>query len=1087
MSLPSAAVHKKVTTVMFTLGMMGIGLISFFRMPQELFPPITFPQITVVTEYKNAAPEEVETLITKPIEETIGSVAGLKRVESISREGRSQVTISFNWGQDIDFAALAIREKIDLVKERLPKESEDPVVLKFDPLSRPIMMLSITGEDLNLTQLKLYAEKIFKDNLEKVEGVASASISGGVEREILIDVDQGRLEANHLSVLQIVDSIEKSNIAYPAGSIKKGLYEYLIRTVGEFRSVREIGYSVAGIDNVKKFKREDTSFVERGGGGPRDTLDSLRGEVNRQLMEKRLVLINEVADVKDGLTEKTSISRYNGKENISIAIQKQAGSNTIRVVDRLMQALTHLEDDIKSRGLKYDIIYDHSIFIRKSLSDLMEDAKSGGILSFIVMWIFFKAFGFSLVAIMSVPISVLGTFFLMNLTGITLNTMSIGGLVLGIGMISDTSLVVLENIFRMRQAGEDPVNGAIKATEEVFWPVVTSNLTTMAVFFPLIAFVPGIAGQIFKDLSWAIIFSQVISTIVPLTIVPLLSTYLKVTSQEYKPWAWNGFLKDFVAHPSLSPKKRVSNAAIVLLIIFAICSSAIFIFKGLDKEVLPKVEQGEFMVNVNMPLGTRLEVTDRVCARIEKLFKENEMIKNVAVTVGSEKSRQGEVKAETLRPSQALILVKLGKVKKGTSWKVVTKLREDITQVDVENGDISFVVQESEFSFAEGGGKPVVIEVKGYNFEVMQKMVQQVKDELDKIPGVIEIKDDMADPVPETKLQIDKRRAALYGVSALDISLAAKAAIDGVVASQYREGGREYDIRVRLSEKDRDTLDNLNNLLMYSKVLDTQLPLKEVAKIERGLGPSEIRHTDQERTITVSADIRKDAKSKDVLEKVQQMLASLNVTPESGLQVALSGKAREVKENFSKVIFAFVVALVLNYMIMASQFESFMQPFIIMFTVPLALLGVSIALAVSGTSLNVISLLGMILLAGTAVNNGIVLIEYINQLRGEGMDIEEAAMESAKVRTRPIIISSLTAVIGLFPLALGLGEGSELRSPMARAMMGGTISSTFLTLIVIPCFYIVVTRISQMISGEMDDDDEDENQGNQAVATSQPL
>ncbi len=1074
MSLPEAAVKKKVTTVMFTLGMVGIGLISFFRMPQELFPPITFPQITVVTEYPNAAPEEVETLITKPIEEAIGSVAGLKRIESISREGRSTVIISFNWGQDIDFAALAVREKIDLTKERLPKECDDPIVLKFDPLSRPIMMLSITGENLTPVQLKLYAEKIFKDNLEKVEGVASAAISGGVDREILINVDQSRLEANHLSLLELVDSVEKSNVSYPAGSIKKGLYEYLIRTVGEFRSVREIGYAVAGVDTVKKFKRDDTSFLEKGNQGPRSSLDSLREEVNKQTMDKRLVLVNDIADVVDGYAEKTSVSRYNGKENISIAIQKQAGSNTIQVVDRLMKAIESLREDIDARGLKYDIIYDHSVFIRRSLSDLMGDAKSGGFLSFIVMYYFFRAFGFSLVAILSVPISVLGTFFLMNVTGITLNTMSIGGLVLGIGMISDTSLVVLENIFRMRQDGMEKTEAAVKATDEVLWPVVSSNLTTMAVFFPLIAFVPGIAGQIFKDLSWAIIYSQVISTIVPLTLVPLLSTYLTVKSTEYKPWDWNAFLVKFLDQPHIPPKQRMRRAGFILLVIFGICALALPIFGSLDKEVLPKVEQGEFMVQINMPLGTRLEVTDRVCKRLENLFKTYEAIKNLAVTVGSEKAKQGEVKTDTLRASQALILVKLGKIKKGSSTKLVANLREKIHEVDLEGAEVNFIVQESEFAFAEGGGKPIAIEVKGYDYKTMEEMVETIKKGLSEINGVIEIKDDMAQPVPETKLEIDKRRAALYAISVLDISLTAKTAIDGVVSTQYREAGREYDIRIRLAENDRNNIENLGSLLLYSKTLDALIPMKEIAGIKRGLGPSEIRHMDQERTISVLADIRKDVKSKDVLDQVQTMLKNLVIPPESGLQVALSGKAREVKENFNKVIFAFVVALALNYMIMASQFESFMQPFIIMFTVPMALFGVAIALFVSGTSLNVISLLGMILLAGTAVNNGIVLIEYINQRRGEGADVEEAALESAKVRTRPILISALTSVMGLVPLAIGLGEGAELRSPMARAMMGGTISATVLTLIAIPCFYILVTRLTEMLSGDIEDDDEKE-------------
>ncbi len=1064
MSLPAFAVEKKVTIWMVTLGLVLVGVISFIRLPQELYPPIVFPQVTIVADYANAAPEEIETLITKPIEESIGSVAGLRRIESISREGRGTIKVSFNWGQDIDFAALAVREKIDLVKERLPKEAEDPVVLKFDPLSRPIMILSVTGPNLDQVQLKYLTEKIIKDNLEKIDGVASATISGGVDREIVVDVDQGRLEANHLSLLSLIDSIEQANVTYPAGSIKKGLYEYLIRTVGEFRSVKEIEYSVAGVDTVQEIKHEDTSFLERTERGPRETVDTLREEVAKQMLEKRLVLTRDIAQVLDGTSEQTSISRLNGQENISISIQKQANSNTIEIVDRLKKALTFLREDVESRGLHYEIVYDHSFFIRKSLESLRGDALSGGALAFIVLLSFLRSLGPSLIVMMTLPITVLGVFFLMAITGITLNTMSIAGLVLGIGMIMDTSIVVLENIFRRRQLGEDPHEASIKAAEEVTWPVISSNLTTIAVFFPIIVFVPGIPGQIFKDLCWVIIHSQVISTLLPLTLVPMLSLYCQVSQKEFKPPAWTGFLeKKLLGDIPLS--KKIRYCASVVGIVFVICLSGFSIFPLFEKEVLPKVDQGQFLMKVGMPLGTRLEVTDKICRRIESGLKETPEVKDVTVTVGSEKSNRGQVSVEILRPSQALILVTLKPSRKKSSTEVVNSFRARMDTLEIEDAVIDFVLQESEFAFAEGGEKPVLVEVKGYNFEEMIKLVSRVKQELAKVPGVIHIQDNMGKPIPETKLHIDKKRSALYGISALDISLITKAALEGVVATQYREGGKEYDVRVRLSEKDRKNIENLKGLLIYSHVLDTLIPLKEVATIETSTGPSEILRSDQERTVTISADIRKDASSKTVFQGIQKMLRSLNLDPESGFQVVLSGKAKEVKENFSKVTFAFVLAILLVYMIMASQFESFTQPLMIMVTVPLALFGVAIALWIGGHTLNVISLLGMVMLAGTAVNNGIVLIEFINQQREEGVEVVEAAINAAKIRTRPIIMSAITSVMGLVPLALGLGEGAELRSPMAVAMIGGTISSTFLTLAVIPVLYILLTLLSERFWG----------------------
>lgn len=1065
MNLPQFAVRQKVTVTMVTLGLVGIGLIAFTRLPQELFPPITFPQVTVVTDYANAAPEEIETLITRSIEEAVGSVAGLKRIESTSREGRSTVIVSFNWGQDIDFAALAVREKIDLIKEKLPKESEDPVVLKFDPLSRPIMIISLTGKDIEPVQLKLLAEKLIKDNLEKVEDVASASLSGGLDREIIVDIDQARLDASHLSLLDVVKSIEEANVSYPAGSIKKGLYEYLIRTVGEFQSVKEIEVAVAGVDMIEKLKREDTSFVEKGSQGPRDTVDTLRDEVKKQFLEKRLVLMKDIAKITDGTAERTSISRLNGQENISISIQKQANANTIQVVDRLRSTLVMLNEDIAARGLEYEIIYDHSQFIRSSLDNLMGEARSGGVLAFLVLFAFLRAAGPSLLVTVSVPITVIGTFFCMSLAGITLNTMSISGLVLSIGMISDTSIVVLENIFRRRQGGEAADEAAIKGTAEVMWPVVSSNLTTIAVCFPVIAFVPGVAGQIFKDLCWAIIYSQIISTILPLTLVTMLSVYFKIKKEEYKPFPWTAFLEKGLLGKSIT--ERIRYAFFLLAIIFGICSAAFFIFPSLEREVLPKVDQGKFLIKVDLPIGSRLEAADGLCKKIEGAIKGIPDIKDVSIIIGSEKSREGEVKVETLRASQALITVILQKKRKHRSADVGYLIREKIKDLPMEGAELEYVLQESEFQFAGEGSKPILVEVKGYDLKTMESLVDQVKKELADIEGTMDIRDDMGKRIPETKLDIDKRRAALYGISALDISLTAKAAIDGVVATQYREGGREFDIRVRLAEKDRQNVENLTNLLLYSQVLDTLLPLKEVASVQRSLGPSEIKRADQERMVTISAEVSKKAKSKEkvILKKVQEMLARLNLSPESGFQVELSGKAREVKENFSKVIFAFALALALNYMIMASQFESFLQPFIIMFTVPLALFGVAVALLVTGTSLSVISFLGMVLLAGTAVNNGIMLIEYINEMREAGMDVEQAAIEAAKIRTRPILMSNFTTVIALLPLVFGFGEGNELHRPMAIAMMGGTISAMFLTLIVIPCLYIVITRVSEKFFG----------------------
>ncbi|MFH1800200.1 MAG: efflux RND transporter permease subunit [Candidatus Omnitrophota bacterium] len=1069
MSLPEFAIKKKVTVYMFTLGLVLLGVLSFKRLPQDLFPPITFPQVTIVTDYSNAAPEEIETLITRVVEEAIGSVSGLKRIESISREGRSTIMASFNWGQDIDFAALAVREKVDLIKERLPKEAEDPVVLKFDPLARPILLLSVTAPDLPPVRMKLLTEKMVKDRLEKVEGVASVNLSGGVNREILVEIDQPRLQANHLSLLEVVNSLDEANVSYPAGSIKKGLYEYLIRTVGDFRSPAEIGYAVVGVDNVEKLRREDISFVERDTSeGPRRTIERLRGEVEKQMLEKRLVTVKDIGNVVDGLAGKTSISRYNGAENISVAIQKQSNANTIQVVDKLRKELKFLEEDLNSRGLQVKIIYDHSIFIRNTIENLAHEAIQGGVLALITLYIYLRAIAMSVLVVVSLPLTILGVFFLMAMAGVTVNIMSLGGLAIAIGMILDTSIVVLENVFRKRQEGANAEQGAIDGATEVVWPVVSSNLTTIAVFFPLIVFVPGVAGQIFKDLAWAIIFSQIISTFIPLTLITLLSTYVAVNQQEYKPLSLTGDLDQrIMAMPTKTGQNRFMTG--ILITAFVVLASTFLIVPTIDREVLPKVDQGQFYVKVDMPLGTRLNVTDGICRRLEEILRSEDAVQDISIAIGSEKTSRGEIKIETLRPSQALILVTLDRKRKQSSSKIVALLKKEIEATNFEKDEarVEFVLQESEFSVGAGSIKPILIEAKGYDFTAMEGLVNRLKERLGAISGIINIQDDIGEKTPETKLEINKKRAALYGISAMDVSLTAKAAIEGVVATQYREAGREIDVRVRLSDKDKENISNLGTLLLYSKVLDIHVPLKEIAQINRGQGPSEIRRMDQERTVTISAEIDKTRQDKDVLADVQKFLAGLKVPDDipQDFQVRLSGKAKEIKENFGGVIFAFVLAIMLVYMIMAAQFESFLQPLIIMVTVPLSFGGALIALKVTGSSFNVISLLGLVLLGGVVVGNGIVLMEYINQLRSEGKEMVAAVWEAVRTRTRPVLMSSTTTIMGMFPIALGLGEGGGLLSPLAITAMGGLFSSTVLTLIVLPCLYIIVNRFMEKYLG----------------------
>ncbi len=1069
MSLSKFAIQQRVTTVMVSAGIVFLGIISLFSIRQELFPPLTFPQITIVTEYTNAAPEEIETLITRPLEETISSTNGLRELKSISREGKSTIFASFGWNENVDFAALSVREKIDLVKERLPKEAGDPIVLKFDPLARPIMILSITGK-VSQVDLKLMTQRMLKENLEKIEGVASATISGGLDREIQVNLDQGQLQSTGVSILGVTDAVEHSNISYPAGSIKKGLYEYLIRTVGEFKTVPEIAYTVIATDTKKPLKISSADiFLERSSRGSRETLDTLREEQGRAVNDKRLVMIRDVGTVVDTFREKTSISRYNGKENISLSIQKQGSANTVKVVERIRQELKFLQEDISARGIKVEIIYDHSIFITQAISSVRNAAIAGAIIAAFVLFPFFKSWLSTIIINIGIPISLIGTFFLFQIHGISLNTMSLAGLALGVGMMTDNSIVVVENIFRLREKGLTSSEAAIQGATEVFWPVVSSTLTTIAVFLPMVLFVPGVAGQLFKDLSWAVIYSLILSLLVSVTVIPMLSIYIKLpegfsgSGAAALPNTLRSKVKNYFG--ALNPKGQNSIFLSVVGIGFFTFLVSLVIFRSMDTEVLPKVDQGQFLLKINLPVGSRLEATDEVVKIVEQEARNIKEIENITVTIGSSSStKAGEVSVETLRQYQALVLMNLKGKRKRSSSQVATELKERVNKYHIEKAEIEYVLQESEFDFAAAGGKPIVIEIKGYDLDTLTKLVRHVEKSAATVPGVTEILNDFGEPSPETKVEIDRKKAALFAISALDISLTAKAALEGVVATKFKEAGFEVDVRVRLEEKDRKDLSQIGELLVYSKTLETPVSVKDVARIKQGYGPSEIRRKDQIRTITITAAIMKGYKEKKVLEKLSRQLEKIDVPKD--YTIDLTGKAREVGEAFRRITFATALALILNYMIMAAQFESFLHPFIIMFTVPLALIGVAIALLITGTALSVISLLGILILGGNVVNNAIVLIDFINQSRREGMELVEACIESVFVRYRPIIMSTVTTVVGLIPLALGIGDGAELQAPLAIGMIGGLTSATFFTLCVIPSVYVLVTRYIDRLFGE---------------------
>lgn len=1076
MKLSRFSVNRPVTITMIFLGVALLGFISWKRLPQELFPPITYPQLTVVTIYGNAAPEEMENLITKPLEEAIGTVKDLKKIKSISREGVSMVTAEFDWGTNMGFAHLELREKIDPVKELLPLESEDPTILPVNPFSRPIMILSVTGQETPRELLKI-ARRI-KDKIEKVTGVASATISGGKEREILVEVDQGRLQASRISILSVVEALKNSNLNYPAGTTKGKLYEYLIRTMGEFKTVSEIKDTVVEVDTINSSKRPQKLSREE--------------EESKSYEEKRLILLSDLATVKDTLKEDKSYSRHNGRDNISLAIQKQAEANTIQTAKRIRASLENLMLSLP-RGINLDVIYDESIFIKKSIMGVRNAAFIGGVLAFFVLYIFLKSLRVSAIICTSIPLSIMVVFSLMYFKGISINMMSLGGLALGVGMLVDNAIVVIENIFRHQQTGLPQKEAAVKGAEEVSEAITSSTLTTIAVFLPML-FVVGIAGQLFKDLLFAVTFSLVASLLVALTLVPRLAASRRKRDSKKG-------VNSLFHNSSFTPLKKtriiniyskllstcLAHKSLITIVVLALFAISFLFLSTTRKEFMPKIDQGEFIIKVNMPTGARLQVTDSVTKKIEELLRKIPEVKDITATVGS----SSENVLELLGSHQAQVVVKLyrGELPKTTkdsskaktrnvrsSTQVLQKLKflksktrkarssaeviQDLKSMlrkekMVATAEIEYILEESAFKSTLEAAAPVVIEIKGPRLNVLKKISEEVAEEIESIPGIYGVRSSLALPSPETKVHVDKDRASIYNLSVTDIARTALIAIRGYVATKFKQEGREIDVTVRLRPEDRANVSRLRALTVHSNI-DVEVPLAEVATLITGKGPSEIKRLDQQRTVLVAANIFKRSLNEIIRDIKEKLRNYQNI---SDYSVILSGETQKMRESFKSLRFALIFAIILVYMIMAAQFESLWQPFIIMFTLPLSLIGVGLALLVTHTSLNVIVLMGVIMLGGIVVNNGIVLIDYINRIKKEGIDTLEAVIRASKTRFRPILMTTLTTVLGLLPLALGFGEGAELRAPLAITVIGGLLTATFLTLLIIPNFYLIGEKL----------------------------
>ncbi len=1051
--------------MMVFLAIILLGGISWMRLPQELFPSMNFPQLTVVTHYGNAAPEEIESLVTKVLEESVGTVPGAKRIRSISKEGTSLVFVEFQWGANMDFASLAVREKIDMVKDRLPNEATEPFVVKFNPFELPVLILSVTGERSPADMLA-FTKKFIKDELAKVDGVAAVSVSGGLERQILVELDQARMQGAQVALLKVSETLKRSNLNYPAGNIEEQFYEYMIRTVGEFETVEQIRGMVIGVREIEDEER----------ARHRQMLEQQGKLVAPAVVQSRFIQLGDVGDVKDTVRERTSISRYNGQPNLSLSVQKQTSANVIKTVENVKRRIKDIQAEMPG-DIKVGIIYDQSQFIRASINDVRDAGIQGAVMVFFILWIFLKDLKASLISTTALPIAIAFALMLMYFKGMSVNMMSLLGISLGVGDVVDSGIVVTEHRALLRSQGVLAMDATIRGASEMAAPIMSSRMTSIAVFLPTL-FITGVSGILFKELGLTITFSLIGSVAVALTLVPCLLSRgerekadgavsvsgashaaaggAQVPAPHRKDWLermeeWYG--------QSLEVAMRYR-----LLLVAVVIGLFVLSVMGLglvQKEFMPKIDEGQFIIKVTMPTGTKLEVTDQVLQQVEKQLTRLVDVETVSASAGSEPGEGGDV-LESMGGHQGRLIVKLKATRTRASAAAIAELKGHVDRLGIIGAKIDYMMQESVLATGSGGGAPIMVEVKGNDQRLLQETADRIQQEMLSVPGLYGIKQDVPLPQPEVKVNVRKDRATLFHLSVQDVALTAHGALKGLLATKFKEGGKEIDVMLRLKEHDRANLANLRSLLVASP-LDVPVMLSDVAYITRGLGPSQISRSDQQRIIPVAANVAAgysvSVAMDQVLAKIQRVTDELYKRyPSRPVSVALSGEREQMEESFKSLRFALILAVMLIYMIMASQFESLWQPFIVMFTMPLGLIGVVLTLLLTNTPLSVVVLLGAIMLAGNVVNNGIILVDSINQETQAGRSLEETVLVAARTRLRPILMTTLTTIFGYLPLVLA----KTIMSPLALVSIGGMTVSTMLTLWFIPAFYLITSAVMRV-------------------------
>jgi HAE1 family hydrophobic/amphiphilic exporter-1 len=1004
-----------------------LGIISLTRLPVDLLPDISAPTITVRVNYVGVGPQEMEQLVTRPLEQALSAVSGLEQVNSSSQEGSSTLRMNLAWGSDLDAAMDDIRTRIDRVRGRLPEDADPPLIFKFDSNAAPIMGIGVEGNYDRVT-LREIGENVLSPRLERVAGVASVTVNGGLRRQIHVDLSKEKITALDLSVDRVVNILQTENQNIPIGEIDQGDMTYLLRSQGQF-----------------------------------ENLDQMRNLVV-QTKDGVPVYLKDIAEVTDSTEDVRQIQRINGQPGIRLQVQKQSGTNTVRVAQGVRQEIERINREVP--GVRLIPLNDSARFIERSIATVREHVMLGSILVILVIFAFLRNFRSTFIVCTSIPISVIGTFALLYFAGFTLNTMTFGGLALGVGMIVDAAIVVLENSFRhMEEKGKDRVTASIDGSEEVWSAILASILTHIAVFVPLL-FLSGISSIMFRQLSVVVVFSLLMSLFVAVTLVPVLcSKLLRLPPPVAERKGLTGRLYTVsermldnmdegyrrILHKALAHRPTVIAVAVASVV------AAVLITPTINSEFTSQTDEGQVDVNVELAVGTRIERTDAVISRVEQMITQL-VPEAVSVVANAGGGGFGFGGGGTHRGFLQVLLTPKDE-RERSSDQIAQDLRRKLSGLPGVviranaggNNQITRYLSGGGGGQFGGGGGRLALEIRGEDLTDARRLAQSAKALMDETPGIADARVGRDEGRPELAVRVDRPKAALLGLTNTSIANTLRTNVAGTQAAMFREHGNEYPIVVRLREEDRRQVADVQEVLV-SSAQGQVLPAKTLMNVASETGPVQIDRKNQVRIIQVNAE--PEATLSQAVNAVQARLPQLAVPKD--FNVGFGAEVEQQAQAFNQLRMVLILALVLVYAVMASQYESLRDPFIIMFSVPTAAIGVVLALKLTGASFTLQAYIGIIMLAGIVVSNGILLVDYTNILRRrDGMQLREAVEQAGRTRLRPILMTSIATVLGLVPMSLGIGEGSELQVPLARVVIGGLITSLLITLVLVPTVYTI--------------------------------